>query len=127
MQNMIAVDSAIAIVLGANIGMTSTALLASSVMSLQARAVAISNLFFNIIGVLLIWPFLKYFNGLVECISSNSNVGLGLATAHFAFNLFTGVVFLIFLTPFERIVLSYQNRNNSNLEQLSRKFKAIVI
>ena len=63
-QGVLPAESAIPIVLGANVGSTSTALVASISMRPVARATAITNFLFNATGVLLFLPFLGQFTRL---------------------------------------------------------------
>src|SRR6267378_1481852 len=60
-QNLMPATAAIPIVIGANIGTTATALVASLKMQKTARHVAVANLCFNTFGVLLFLPFLGAF------------------------------------------------------------------
>ena len=60
-QDLMPVATAIPVVIGANIGTTATALVASINMQKTARRVALANLCFNTFGVLLFLPFLKWF------------------------------------------------------------------
>ena len=60
-QNLMPATAAIPIVIGANIGTTATALVASLKMKKTARHVAVVNLCFNTFGVLLFLPFLGEF------------------------------------------------------------------
>jgi phosphate:Na+ symporter len=59
-QNIVTATAAIPIVIGANIGTSATALVASIKMQRTARRVAIANLCFNVFGVLLFLPFLGW-------------------------------------------------------------------
>ena len=52
-------EAAIPIVTGANVGSTSTALMASLGMQPTARATAVSNFLFNAAGAIAFFPFLK--------------------------------------------------------------------
>ena len=60
-QDIMLATAAIPVVIGANIGSTVTALMASIKMHKTARRVAIANLCFNVFGVLLFLPFLERF------------------------------------------------------------------
>jgi phosphate:Na+ symporter len=60
-QGILPPQAAIPIVIGANVGSTSTALMASLGMSPVARATAIANFLFNAVGVLIYFPFLGPF------------------------------------------------------------------
>ena len=60
-QNLLSPTAAIPIVIGASVGSTSTALIASIKMQRTARRVALANLCFNAFGVVLFLPFLGWF------------------------------------------------------------------
>ncbi|PJR03148.1 Na/Pi cotransporter family protein [Avrilella dinanensis] len=96
-QGVITLDSAIPIVVGANIGTTSTALLVSFKLSPLSRLTALSASTFNLIGVLLLLPFLSTLERFVESITSNPTVQVALAFT--ISNTLTSIFFLIFLSP----------------------------
>lgn len=77
---------AVAVVLGANIGTTSTALIASLAMKPLARAAAQANMIFNTIGVLLAYPFIRQLTELSWDLGESST-GLAVAFSHLTFNL----------------------------------------
>ena len=62
-QTILPATAAIPIVIGANIGTSATALLASIKMQKTARQAALANLCFNTFGVLLFLPFLRLVRG----------------------------------------------------------------
>lgn len=98
-HNMLPPEAAIAIVVGANIGSTSTALLSSLQMSATAKATAQVNFLFNSIGALVFFPFIPMI--------SDALLTLGVAavaSAHLIFNLFIGLVFLILLPVLQPIL-----------------------
>lgn len=101
-QMLIAPVDSIPIVLGANIGTTFTALFASIRMSNTARKSAFANTLINIIGVLLIYPFLDSFSGWV--LKNAPSEEMVVATAHLSFNLVLVTIFLITLTPFVKLM-----------------------
>lgn len=96
-QGTINIDVAIPIVIGANIGTTSTALLVSLKFSNISKLVAWSATLFNIIGVIIMFPFF----GLLKNIAlSFSNLpSLQVALAYTISNAFTSVFFLLFFKP----------------------------
>ncbi|NPV89013.1 Na/Pi cotransporter family protein [Coprothermobacteraceae bacterium] len=63
-QGLLTLAAAIPLILGANIGTTVTALLASIGARLNARRTAVAHFLFNTVGVLLIYPFVT--TGLYE-------------------------------------------------------------
>jgi len=97
-QGMLAGDAAIPIVIGANIGSTSTGLIASLGMKETARSTAFANLIFNVIGVLLFLPFLGQFSDAV--VEYTGNPGMAVAWAHLIFNLMMTTVILMLLQIF---------------------------
>lgn len=96
-QGIVTLDSAIPIVVGANIGTTSTALLVSFKLSPLSRLTALSASTFNLIGVLLLLPFFGVLERFVERVTSNPTVQVALAFT--ISNTLTSVFFLVFLSP----------------------------
>lgn len=103
-QNLMPVTTAIPIVIGANIGTTATALVASIKMHRTARRVAVANLCFNTFGVLLFLPFLKTFAQAV--VEFAGNPGMAVAWAQLIFNVVMVSVVLLMLQLFHRQVQS---------------------
>lgn len=93
-QNVIEIDSAIGIVIGSNVGTTSTALLASIKMNQTARRAALLNLGFNLFGALLYLPLHAIFNNFIKSIPSGVEVQVALA--HLFFNLIVVAIILPF-------------------------------
>lgn len=91
-QGILPPEAAIPLVMGANVGSTSTALVASLAMKPVARATAVSNFIFNVAGVLLFFPFLGPFShSMLEGAGTPSQA---VALAHLAFNLTIALLFL---------------------------------
>ena len=91
-QGILPATAAIPIVIGANVGSTSTALVASLGMGRTARATAITNLLFNAIGMLRFLPFLPGFSDRVVGLSGSP--AMAVAWAHLIFNLGIALLFL---------------------------------
>jgi phosphate:Na+ symporter len=81
---LITLPAAIAIVLGANIGTTVTAQIASIGTSLSSRRLAVTQLIVNVTGVAAFLPFLPWFVRLVELTSPS--LPRQIANAHSIFN-----------------------------------------
>lgn len=96
-QGTIQLDAAIPIVIGANIGTTSTALLISLKLSPIARLTAFSASLFNVIGVFLIYPFFGLLENIVRSATNSPEVQVALAFT--LSNTVTSLFFLIFLSP----------------------------
>jgi Na/Pi-cotransporter len=90
-QGVLPAASAIPIVLGANVGSTSTALVASMSMQPVARAAAVANFLFNAVGVLLYLPFLEQFT---QRMLAMGEPAMAVAWAHLTFNLTIAALFL---------------------------------
>lgn len=96
-QGTIDLSAAIPIVIGANIGTTSTALIISLRFSSMSRLVALSASLFNIIGVLIVLPFFGVLENVAESFSSVP--ALQVAIAFTVSNTVTSLFFYVFLTP----------------------------
>jgi phosphate:Na+ symporter len=99
-QNLMPVTAAIPIVIGANIGTTATALVASIRMQKSARRVAIANFCFNTFGVLLFLPFLTRFARKVVELAGEP--GTAVAWAQLIFNVLMVMSVLLLLRLFRR-------------------------
>ena len=92
-QGALPAEAAVPIVVGANVGSTSTALLASVGMSTVARATAMANFLFNLAAVALFFPFLQQFARTM--VNFAGDPGMAVAWAHLIFNLVTALAFLV--------------------------------
>jgi phosphate:Na+ symporter len=91
-QGTLPPQAAIPIVIGANVGSTSTALIAGLGMTSTARAAAVSNFLFNAAGMLVYLPFLKPIARALVQLTGNPSTAV--AAAHLLFNLTIAAVFL---------------------------------
>ena len=101
-QGILSLPQAVGIILGANIGTTSTALLASLFLDRAAKQTAVAHFLFNVIGVLIFLPFLTPFLAFVTAL--DGNIVRQVANVHLLFNIFSAIIFLIFMTPFAQLV-----------------------
>lgn len=101
-QGLISLDAGIALVLGANVGTSVTALLAAIGKVREAQRSAVAHLLFNVIGVIIWLPFI----GVVA--SWVASVGGGtpreIANAHTLFNVINALLFLPFVHQFAALV-----------------------
>jgi len=97
-QNIMAATAAIPIVIGANIGTTATALVASIKMQKIARRVAVANVCFNTFGVLLFAPFLGQFG--LKVVEFAGEPGMAVAWAQLLFNVVMTLAVLVLLRIF---------------------------
>ena len=96
-QGTIDIDVAIPIVIGANIGTTSTALLVSLKFSSLSKLVAFAASAFNIVGVIIIFPFFGILKDIA--VSFSGEPALQVAMAFTISNTFTSVFFLLLINP----------------------------
>jgi len=101
-QGLVTIESAFAITLGANIGTTATALIASIGTGKTAKRSAYSHFLFKFFGVLIVLPFFHPFVSLLKLITTN--VAQQIATGHFLFSVFIVIVFAFLLKPFARLM-----------------------
>ncbi len=101
-SGMITLNEGIPLLLGAAIGTTTTAILASFRMSLHAKRAATAHVLFNLFGVILLLPFVTPFASLIEGLGGGP--GQQLANALTVFRLLFAVIFLILLKPFKSLV-----------------------
>ena len=104
MDGLIPVSLAIPLVLGSNIGTTSTALIVSRNMSIFAKRTALAHILFAITGVILIYPFLNQFTSYVVAVSANE--GAAVANAHTLFNIMMAIPFILFAGFFAKLIES---------------------
>ncbi|MEM3543484.1 MAG: Na/Pi cotransporter family protein [Candidatus Micrarchaeia archaeon] len=102
MEGLIPVSISIPLVLGSNIGTTSTVLFVSKNMDIYAKRTAYAHFLFSTVGVILIYPFLTDFTYFVNSISLNE--GSAVANAHTIFNVIMAVVFLFSLPVFIKLI-----------------------
>jgi phosphate:Na+ symporter len=102
-SGLIPLQSALYIILGANIGTCATALIASMRSPAEARRVAWAHVLFKVFGVLLFLPLLPSYQRLVE--HTAPDVMRQIANAHTLFNVIMAVVFLPFLGLFARLLV----------------------
>jgi phosphate:Na+ symporter len=109
-------DIALPLVIGANMGTTSTALIAALPLKEEARQTAIGNILFNLIGSLAFLLIIKPFGVFVQMIGGSPEQQV--ANAHLFFNLTCAICALILVKPFELFTLKV----SSLLEVVFAKF-----
>ncbi|MBI4042827.1 MAG: Na/Pi cotransporter family protein [Deltaproteobacteria bacterium] len=91
MSGVLNIDEALPIVLGANLGTGSTAILASLGTAVQGRQVAWAHFLVKALGVALFFPFMNYFAHF--CSLTSGEVARQIANFHTLFNLALGIFF----------------------------------
>ena len=107
-------DLAAAMVIGANIGTTYTALLASLIANASAKRAALFHLLFNLFGafwvLILFRPFLSIIDSIVYSLQGTSSfvqlsaIPLGLSLVHSGFNLLTTFILIWFVPSITKLL-----------------------
>jgi phosphate:Na+ symporter len=100
--NLIALDLAIALVLGANVGTSVTAQLAAIGKPVEAKRVAMVHTLFNVIGVLIWIPFVPFLASVAIRLSPVGDVARQVAWAHTVFNVANLLLFIWFTKWFAK-------------------------
>ena len=96
MSGIISLPAAIGIMLGANIGTTITSFIGSLGASISAKRAAASQIVINIMGVLIMLPFVFQYASFIQLTSPN--LPRQIANAHTVFNVIMSLLFLPFST-----------------------------
>jgi len=100
--DLISLELAIALVLGANIGTSVTAQLAAIGKPVEAKRVAMVHTLFNVLGVLLWIPFIQILASLALRLSPADDVPRQIAWAHTIFNVANLFIFIWFTKLFAK-------------------------
>ena len=107
-SGLLPLRSAIIIMLGVNIGTSITALLASVHGNTNARRTALGHALYNLIGVLLVLPFLGLFTQLVQFLTAElfrtTEITTLIANSHTLFNVVVAFAFLPLHKHFLRLL-----------------------
>ncbi len=101
-QGVLELLPAFAIVLGANIGTTSTAVIASALLNKQAKRAALAHFMFSFVSVLVTLPFI----GLIVDLLSKmpGTVAHQVAVGHLIFTIIFSLLFLVFIKTYTRTI-----------------------
>ena len=111
LNGVISFPAAVPIILGDNIGTTITAQIAAVGGTVSARRIARAHLLFNLIGVLYMLIFVynglyvKLIDFLIPGAITSKNIMIHIAAAHSVFNVGNALIFLPFISWFERLVV----------------------
>jgi phosphate:Na+ symporter len=95
-DGLLSLPAAVAIVLGANVGTSATALAASMGANAEAKRVAVAHIAFKVLGVIMIYPFIPLFIAWVAATAADP--ARRIANAHTFFNVGISLVFLPFMS-----------------------------
>lgn len=98
MQGLIDYQTAVALVLGENVGTTITAILATLNANVNAKRAAYAHTIINFLGVVWVTALFPFFIKFLSYVSDPSkNITLAIASAHTAFNILNVMLFTPFL------------------------------
>lgn len=103
-SNLISLEIAAAMILGAEIGTTIDAYLASIGATVNAKRAARAHLLFNVFGVIFILIIFKPFLSLVQTIVPGDDVTLTLAMFHTCFNTLNTIILIGFVPQIARFI-----------------------
>ncbi|HMB24715.1 MAG: Na/Pi cotransporter family protein [Chloroflexota bacterium] len=95
MSQVITLDGAVGIILGANIGSCITGFIASFQLSRAARQASIAQIFINVLGVLIFLPFISPYADLIG--HTSSDLARQIANAHTVFNITVSMILFPFV------------------------------
>lgn len=101
-QGVVPLETAIAIILGDNIGTTITAVLASLGCNRSAKQAAFAHVMMKVVGTMIIFPAIPLYAKLVEMTSGD--IVRQVANAHSLFSLFIALFFLPFVAPYAKFI-----------------------
>lgn len=101
-QGLLSLPSAVAIIMGDNIGTTITAVLASLGGNRAAKQAAAAHVMFNVLGATIMMIALTPFSKLVAMTSHD--IARQVANAHSLFNILNAAIFLPFIKPYTEFI-----------------------
>lgn len=101
-QQVLPVKAAVAVVIGANIGIGVTALITGYART-ETRRMAIGNLLFKLVGAAVCLPLLPWLVNALKALTPNSDTQV-IANAHLIFNVAVAIFFLPLISPIAQLV-----------------------
>jgi phosphate:Na+ symporter len=124
---LIDITTAVAIMLGDNIGTCVTAQLASATGNIHARRTAWAHTLYNLFGILATWAILPLFVKSIiwttSYLQGTTDIGVQIANSHTLFNIFSAIVFLPitrYFVKFLETVIRGKDENDSKSEFLDK-------
>lgn len=101
-QGLLSIENAVPLLMGANIGTATTAMIAMFSMDAAAKKTALSHFLFNVGGVVIFFPAFLLFGSRLQDLQMDPAIAL--ANLHLFFNLATSLVFMLLYSPFTRFI-----------------------
>ncbi|MGB9708035.1 MAG: Na/Pi cotransporter family protein [Candidatus Pacearchaeota archaeon] len=124
-QGLLGLPIVMTIIIGANIGTTITALVASIGGSLSSKRTALAHLLFNVGGSLLFLPFIWQFHSILNLMEIP--LANKAALFHVLFNLTTAIIFLIIVKPFSQFITTILQGEDDSIDLLPHYINKIFI
>jgi len=116
-QGILGLENAIPLIMGANIGTTTTALVAMFNMDAAAKKTALSHFMFNVGGVLIFFPIYLLLRDRIS--ELDTSPAIALANIHLVFNVATSLLFVMFISPFTRLIDRMIGEGNMDFNRLA--------
>ncbi len=120
MANLIDLKAAIPLVLGCDIGTCVTALIASVGTNISARRAAIAHVLFNVIGVIILLPFLVVFGSLAA--RTSMELPRQIANANTFFKIINTLIFLPFVGLYAKILTKFVKGKEEEEDEYTPKY-----
>ena len=104
-QGVVPLQTAIAIILGDNIGTTITAVLASLGANRSAKQAAAAHVMIKVLGTMVIMTMLPFYTSLIE--HTATDISRQVANAHTIFNVIIALMFLPFVTQYATFIRKF--------------------
>ena len=101
-HSLITLEAGLPLILGANIGATIIPFLFSLGGGVNAKRAGISNVFFKVITVILVFPFLNYYISFIK--HSTTNIAQQIVNSHFFFSILVACLFIFLIKPFAKLL-----------------------
>ena len=115
-QGLLSLENAVPLIMGANIGTTATVLLTIFNMDIAAKKTALSHFLFNVGGVCIFTPVFLIWGGKLSTLTIAPAIAL--ANIHLVFNVATSLVFIVFISPFTKLVDRILGEGKMDFERL---------
>lgn len=101
-QGIIGLEHALPVILGANLGTSTTALIASIRGNREAKMCALGNFLFKFVTVLIFLPLIGFWSNIFQ--KTNWTIPRQIANSHTFFNIILGVIFLPVVAPVGKLL-----------------------
>ena len=123
-QGVLNFDQSFILILGSNIGTTTTALLAATVSNNDGKRIALAHFLFSFFGVILFLPFIKQFSALIQSLPITLHAQV--AFSHFVFNFVIALLALILFKYFYKLLFVFIPARRKENKRERKKLKRFI-